>query len=288
MKTVLVSSNCQTGGISAALSQIFWQDRVIPCAFPHVTDDQLVELISNTDIWVTSGRFYLDEKCLVSNPNLEIYKFPDLYFAAFHPDLIYAKNNSTGEAVVPHYNSAICIWAYKNGLSVSEANLLFTTKAYNELGYFSMWEPSVNRLLVAFEDCNLDIKLFLPFITRQGCFMYSVNHPKVITSIRLAKTVAIKMGAHKSVLDQDINISDGLTDIVWPLYPEIADYYALTTGTYNWKFDGQMICGLNDYIKYSYSKYRNLGIKCHDIGFFDRDEALYDRVLGSLSGVKNG
>jgi hypothetical protein len=288
MRTIIVSSNCQTGGISAALSEIFSKDRVIPVPYPNLPDDQLIEQLTYADIWVSSGRFDLVEKILASNPNLVIYKIPELYFAAFFPDLIYTQKISTGEFVIPHYNSAICVWAYKNGLSVSETALVFTKKAFNELGYFSMWTLSVNRLLLAFEDCNLDIKLFLPFITRQGSFMYSVNHSKAIALTRLAKTVAIKMGAHKSVLEKDIHISDGLTDIVWPVYPEIADYYALTSGSYDWKFDGQMICGLSNYIDYSFSNYKKKNIERHDISFSERDESLYDRVLGSMSGVKNG
>ncbi len=287
MRTIIVSSNCQTGGIAAALQDIFWKDTVRAVPYPNLSDDQILEHLSNADIWISSSRFDIAEKCLATNPKLAFYKIPVLGFPAFHPDLIYATKISTNEIIkTPHdYHSAICIWSYKNNLEVSDTTALFTSEVYYELGYFSMWASSVDGLSQLFKNCNLDVGLFLPFMIRQGVFMYSINHPKVNALIRLAKIIAMQVDANESFLEKDINISDGLTDVVWPVYPEIADFYALPCGSYDWKFS-KIISGLKNYIEYSFNAYQKQGIERHDIKFFGRDESVYDRVLGSIAGVK--
>lgn len=288
-RTIIVSSNCQTGGMAAALQEIFWKDKVLAVPCPNHTDDQILEHLSNADIWISSGRVDLVEKCLATNPKLVLYKIPALYFPAFHPDLIYTQKASTNEIIhTPcDYHSAICVWSYKNGLEVADTTALFSTEVYFKLGYFSMWKSSVDNLSRLFKNCNLDAGLFLPFIIRQGLFMHSINHPKINALIRLARIIAIKIDADGSILEKDINVSDGLTGVVWPVYPEIADFYALPGGSYDWKFSPQkIICGVSDYIEYNFNNYQNQGIKRDDIKFHGRDESVYDRVLGSIAGVK--
>lgn len=285
MRTIVVSSNCQTGGIAAALQEIFWKDKVSPIPYPSFTDDQLLNEFSKADILITSGRFDLVDRCLTSNQSF--YKFPEIYFAAFHPDLIYVKKISTNEFATPHYNSALCVWAYKNGLDITNTMALFTPTNFNKLGYFSQYKASVDRLSESFKNSGLPVNLFLPNVVRHGVFMHSVNHSKVSTLVRLAKVIAMQIDPKESFLHQDINISDGLTDTVWPVYPEIADFYALTGGSYNWKIQSKMIHGLNNYIEYSFDDFKRQGIERDDIKFADRDESIYDRVLGPVVGVNN-
>jgi hypothetical protein len=225
----------------------------------------------------------------VTHPKLVLYKIPRLHFTAFHPDLIYTVKISTNEIIKgpsDDYHSAICVWAFKNGLEAADTAALFTLAVFYELGYFSIWKSSVDNFSQSFRSCNLDASLFLPFIVRQGLFMYSINHPKVYVLIRMAKILAMKIGANESILEKDINIADGLTFNVWPVYPEIADFYALPGGSYDWKISIQKkICGLKEYIESCFNVYKEQGLERHDIKFHGRDESVYDRILGPIAGV---
>ena len=289
-RTIVVSSNCQTGGVAAALQEIFWKDKVL--AVPHVNhaDEQILEYLSNADIWVSSGKFELIQKSLTMNPKLVLHKIPSISFRAFHPDLVYANRISTSKLIFTSsdYQSAICVWAYKNGLEIADTVALFTSKVFYELGYFSMWKTSIDNLSQTFKSFNLDLGLFLPFIIRQGLFMYTSNHPKVYALIRLAKIIALRIGANESILEKDINISDGLASLtVWPIYPEIAEFYALGGGSYDWRISPKKkISGLKEYIEESFNSYQKQGIERHDIKYHSGGESVYDNVLGSIVRVK--
>jgi hypothetical protein len=282
MRKIIVSSNCQTSGIALALQNIFWEDEVLAIPYPHQTDEYLFETCSSCNILVTSGRFDLFQKL---PGTVKVIKLPELYFSAFHPDLIYVQKKSTGEYFAPHYNSAICVWAYMNGLSVENTMHLFALDVYNELGYFLNFQTDVQELTRRFVECDLDIRLFLPFLLRKNSsFMYSVNHAKADTLVRLAKIIALKINPDHSFMNKSIDISDGLTSTFWPVYPEIAEFYALPEGSFDWQFDFHRIYGLKNYITHTFEHYRIQNISPNDIGF-PRDIVLYNHVLGSKSGV---
>jgi hypothetical protein len=287
-RRVVVSSNCQTGGIAAALQVIFPNDVITPLALPptFTTESELkfVEELKNTDVWVSIGGYDLPGKYGIAD-RLQLVKIPVIHFSAFHPDVVYARKISTNELTMPHYNSAIAVWAYKNGLQVSDAEKLFNKKTYNDLGYLDHWGPSIEELKQRFERSDLEFAEFILPMRREGLFMYSLNHPKVMALVRLAKLIARKMGAGVDVLDRYIDINDGLNDVIWPLYPEIGESLSLHSD-YLWKMGpGWWIRGVRSYLEYAYKNYERLKIAPDDIAAVQINEQVYNQVLGAQAGI---
>ncbi len=289
-RRILVSSNCQTGGLSAALQVLLPEDRVIPLPLPNFSNEndelKFIEKLNGTDVWITIGQYHLLEKHKV-NDRIQIVKIPRIRIAAFHPDLIYLRRTSTNELVDPHYNSAIAAWAYKNNFDVSDTLKLFNGRIYAELGYLNSWATGTAALKQIFDETDIDFTEFILGARREGLFMYSLNHPKVQVLVRLAKLIALRIGADKSVMDKAVDINDGLNDVIWPLYPEIGDGFAIPS-TYEWKF-GQVkwIKGLKTYLEFAFNNYSEQKIPRDDISLVGVDERLYERVLGGQLGVNH-
>lgn len=186
LKTIVVSCGCQSFGIAAALSVIFPQSAVMACPLPSVFEDAhqervFAQQLSDKDIWISSSHTWLPEKYGSEFPatSLQILRLPLLGFSAFHPDICYAVKQSTGELTDHHYNSAICLWAYRNRILPEDARRLYNAKVYRDLGYFDLWNANVVALREAFTHCQLQqyFETFFLHVQRTGNFMHSGNHP---------------------------------------------------------------------------------------------------------------
>jgi len=289
-RRILVSSNCQTGGVAAALQVIFSEDQIIPFPLPATLDIKseikLIEFLKQVDVWVSIGNYDVIKKINLVK-RIQLVRIPRIRFSAFHPDQVYARRISTNELLVPHYNSAIAIWAYKNNIEMKDAKALFNLKTFEELGYLDQWGRSVNQLRQLFNETDLNFLQFFLGIQREGLFMYSINHPKVIALIKLAKLAALKMGAAEDVLEKCIDINDGLNQIIWPLYPGIGESLSLPS-SYEWKVgNDQWIMGLESFLGNAFQTYANQKIYPDDIVSVQTNEQLFNRVLGNQIKVKS-
>lgn len=305
MKRILVTSHCQTGGVAAALKDLFPKYTIEASPLPALTDEieeGFVNKVKSFDCWVSSGLFHLPKKYNIwqTNPNFQLVKVPHVTFPAFHPDLCYVKRISTGEWINPHYNSAIALWCFMHRIVIKDAATAFCSSVYNDLGYFDLWKPSELRLRQAFieHDLEQEFNKFFLTIKRNGCFMHSINHPKICVLIELAKIVAMKIGPLRTISDHDIMVADSLTDIIWPVYPEIADYYAINSNGYVFKWFGGanavIQSDITEYLEFVYEGYASQKSDPADMGrvlglggSISVDNATYDRVLNHKFGVKN-
>jgi hypothetical protein len=115
--------------------------------------------------------------------------------------------------------------------------------------------------------------------------MHSINHPKAESVVWLGKMLAIRMGCDHSVYEREIVIVDGLADIVWPVYPEIAAELGIESTGYFWRLGGdERIGGLAAYVEYAYSNYAKQGVRPDDLAI-NSDPARLDRVLGPQTGL---
>ncbi len=286
-RRIVVSSNCQTGGIAAALQAFFPDDQVVPVPMPAIDEhgSHLAEQLRDADAWVSIGRFSLVERYQLTS--IHLVRIPKLIFTAFHPDLVYARRPSTGTLVTPHYNSAIVVWAYRNNVAARDAAALFNETTFHELGYLDRWNDSTRALEVLFRESDLDFRSFYLAMRRQGVFMHTPNHPKAIALASVATLVAQKLGADADVLNQTIDINDALNHVIWPIYPGIGESLALPS-SYAWKLEGgKVIRGPLAYVESSYHTYRTLGIAPDDLEAVavktapPIDDILFNRVLGS-------
>jgi hypothetical protein len=290
-RRILVSSNCQTGGVAAALAAILPGDQIIPFPLPVAGDAEGSEKLSETlriaDVWVSSGRYEFAEAAELAHlrPKGRMLKIPEIWFAAFHPDIVYARKVSTGELTRPNYNSAIALWAYQHAIDTADAAKLFSERSYRELGYFERWNSSVAQLEQRFKPTDVDFSQFFLAVKRGGLFMHSLNHPMPPVLCRLAWQIAMQLGAGASLLERPVSINDGLLATIWPVYPSIGERLAVI-GSYEWKVDGVFYSGVRAYLDFAYASYATQKIRPDDCIALNIDSALYHRVLGAQLGAK--
>jgi hypothetical protein len=291
-RLIVVSSNCQTAGVTAALQECLPADTVVPMPIPLFNDPEsekrFAAEISDADVWVVAAgwkHILSNNPAIKQKPGFRHIEVPCIGFPAFHPDLCEARKTSDKKRVAPHYNSAIGVWAYNNGLDIAGARKLFNRRSYAGLGYFNLWEPSIAALRNLFSACDLDFSRFMLAVKRSGAFMHSVNRPQVNVLVELARLISVKIGASNSVFDKSIHVSDSLTGEFWPVYPEVADELSLPSGSYDWKINNRWIEGLDGYLEFAFGEYEKQKIPRGGLELESRDQALFDRVLGPQAGV---
>lgn len=277
-RNIVVTSNCQTGGLAAALQAIFPRDTITPMPInlfdPGGEFEANMNVVRGSDVWVTSAPAQLLE---FGAEGPQVVRTPTINFEAFHPDLGYVLPSAQEAPIEPHYNSIIAVWAFVNGITAKDAAALFNYNAFRDLGYLSLWQNQAEQLQNDFVAAGVDFSQFFLFAKRQGAFMYSVNHPIAEVLVFLAKQLSLKMGASDSIFDREIRIVDGLSNIIWPVYPEIAQYYSLA-GSYCWKMsDRQYLTSLPEYLDSAYANMEQYGLK--------KDLIVLRRPIGELDQV---
>jgi hypothetical protein len=285
---IVVSSNCQTGGLAGALLQLFPAAHVVAIPQPGSTDAagkaKLSKALQDSDVWITNDAMRLQDDPVGIPLDLQVVQIVDVVFDAFHPDLCYARKKSTGELTTIPYNSAIVAWCYAHGVEPADVEPLFSRTTYQLLGYFNRWSLSVADLRSRFDIAGLTSDEFTRFfrsIKRTGSFMHTNNHPKVHVVVELARLAAARLGVAGASLEREIVVNDGLSGSRWPVYPEIADEFALATGSTCWHFNDQpILTSIRGYVDFAYSSYRSAGIDPADLDLW-LDTTRLDQVLPS-------
>lgn len=164
---------------------------------------------------------------------------PTLIFNAFHPDQVYVSNRGkTGDIIagpMGPYHSALAFFAYRAGLPVEGALQLFNREIFEAVGYFNVWNDAVQAFLEEGKRFSLDFREDLMRWTRRGCFMYSSLHPKPFVFLDYARQLMGKAGiATQPVNFDDYAVDDLVRGAVYPVYPEIAEFYGIQ-GSYVFK-----------------------------------------------------
>ena len=292
---VVVSSNCQTGGIVGCLREFFPQDHFVgmPLPWPLGGEQQLgqfAQQLEGYDFWVSIAPDHICTQVLerISGHCPEVIRIPAIGFSAFHPDLCYAQDAASGAMTQHHYNSAIGVWCYQQALSPDEAAMLFNGEVYARLGYLDQWASgrSFMQQVFASADLEADFEPFFRSIQRSGCFMHSINHPTIFVLGQLSRIIATRLGAHPERVQRPLSVRDALSDTVWPLYPEVADALSLPGGSLIWKLGpNHWQEGVRNYLAFCFEDYRKQGISPANIRILHRDQALLDRVLGEARGA---
>ena len=262
---IIITSNCQTNGIADSL-QYLVNDKSINIVpewkLGHSVESfaqKNRELLVNSTIWITS--FPEDQIKAILPENLssgikKIIRIPEIHFDAFHPDLTYIMGREgILESPLVHYHSKIILLSFLENLSVKKVMKLFNGTLYNELGYFDYWNQSIQRLRQDFLNSDLDYYEFIKLLNLDEIFMHSINHPnkEVLNTIawlianELEDTPKIRVGGLKHILKDEI-FEYGP---VWPVYPEIANYYG-NEGSYLFRAQGGKIFNLKEFIEAEY------------------------------------
>jgi hypothetical protein len=284
---IVISSNCQIGGLLAALKCIFPNRNIGVQPLPKSGDMDAAELfrraLEGARVWITTDRLELCREMPI-----EIIRIPDLNFNAFHPDMRVAINLPTNMLTTRPNNSQIAVWAYNNQISKPDAAKLFNRDVFMSLGYLDCWPQSVTALRTRFANVGMggeEFERFFLRVKRMGQFMYTFNHPRVDALVELARIVARRLGADSELVEREIVVPDALTHALWPLYPEIGEALGLR-GNYHWRiatthtyFD---LYGVEAYLDSAYQSFAEQGIQPTEIECRsptpNLDEALREQV----------
>lgn len=167
-----------------------------------------------------------------------IRQLPPLNYSGFHPDCVYVSRGDGGYLRGPmgEYQSSLAFWAWRHGLSPGQAVELFRDEVFEALGFFD-YHASARQVLVANgKQCDLAFAPLLDRWRQTGCFMHTVNHPKVHALADVVDLVLRREGI--SPLEGTSTwVEDRLARWpVWPVYPELGERLELP-GSYLFKLD---------------------------------------------------
>ncbi len=284
-KSVLVSSNCQTDTITEALQVLLPEYDVSSSHIPGNTTnkDYLdVSLQTGVDCLVTSNPICFEREFQDKWHKTNIIKIPTIDFAAFHPDIVYAVDdkNQTVRCLDSDYHSALVLWGWKNDLDADQIVNLFRSEIFYQIGYFGAWESGVKNLQDRFIACAFDFTAFWRRIKRGEPFMHSINHPKVFVLAELAQQAAQKISGHLSEDHSPIEelLTDQLSAIRWPIYPEIGKLYGVR-GMYKWKIRKSKYLSLAEYVTSALESYSSTRLEKNQLNFHSLG---YDQLNASL------
>ncbi|WP_210163778.1 GSCFA domain-containing protein [Methylosinus sp. LW3] len=160
--------------------------------------------------------------------------FPFISFSAYHPDMTFVRGGLpsgkyeaiNAESGMTTYQSAIAVFGYVHGLSVDDIISFYNPWVYSRLGYLDAWESSRADLFGEARLSEMPLDAMFERWTRNGCFMYSFNHPHLsaLEDIAMALLDKVKIPAVRRNVSQ--YLEDPLRVMpIWPVYPEIASRY---------------------------------------------------------------
>lgn len=172
-----------------------------------------------------------DELCRLDE---RIIRFPTIVFSAFHPDAVYA--GGTGKpgardlarSPLGYYHSAIALCAYRLGFDVGRTVPLYRREIFAALGYLDSWNAASADLAATSRAIGFGLDEELARWTRRGVFMHVLNHPKIFVHADIARRLLARSGLLPEPIAVEDYLADDLArDVVWPIYPGIAEAYGL-------------------------------------------------------------
>ena len=195
--------NCQGQGIAAALRAMLPACSVqwfhVPGArdTKRARDDMQAALLACDHIvTVPLGR---DEGVLSTEALRRaapaVHALPPLGFRGFHPDMIYlhqAQRHVSGPT--GDYQSRIAMAGYLGGLTAEQTAALYNALVFGRLGYFRACAEDFELVAERFGRCGVPAARLMARLRAGGCFMYSVNHPKIWALVEMARAACEMMG----------------------------------------------------------------------------------------------
>ena len=194
---------------------------------------------------------------------LKVIPIPEIFFDAFHPDMTYVQlnNGELLESALGHYHSKISLWCYLNNVNLADTLKLFNGEIYARLGYLGKHHNSLLGLKNAISNCGLDVSPFQDVISHADSFMHTFNHPKLSILAAIAESVCFKLQVVPAVGHTEIPLvlRDALYEAgpIFPIYPEIADFYGLE-GTYLSRRQDGRILSLAEFNEESFQIYADV------------------------------
>lgn len=168
----------------------------------------------------------------------QIVEFPSIVHNGFHPDLIRPKiKGGLIQGPMGSNHSAIALFSYLRGLDVAQAEGLYCEDVYRLLGYFDARRQADGHLRNQFSRFGLAETPEFVALLNGSCFMHNTLHPKLHVIAILARSLLAKVGIEPNIRFPENLMSDEFSNnVVWPIYPEIAEHFGITGGEYIFQF----------------------------------------------------
>lgn len=258
----LLIFNCQASGLGNCLnllSNSIHLEHYDPTGFVDNADAILARLDSYARILIHPGIERQLQLDLGGRTN--VWRLPSLGFSGYHPDLCYlALTGDLTKGPVGPYHSMIAYGAFCCGLDENETIALFCEETFEHLGYFDSWEKERAKCLGAFEQLGFDMGRYFIEWSRNGPWMYSINHPKIHCLRDLGKAVLNR--ANLDINGSDILPLDNLANgPVFPIYPEIGSRLGVRGSYFFKRGNDYRLKPLNQFVSESFNSFRN----CSDV-----------------------
>jgi hypothetical protein len=245
--SIAVIGNCQGRGVARSIELLCPGSRVTSLPTARLRRDfrdaeTLARALSGHDLVVAQvlpdgllpGGFPALRTGL---PRLSVY--PTFVFSAFHPDMIYVGHGGSREGFTPSplglYHSALAVFGFLRGLDEARTLRLFREDIFARLGYLDGWDASARALLAAASADGCPVEREFLRWSRRGCFMHGINHPKLFVLGDIARRLLAEAGLPARDVEPEAYLPDDLVrDVVWPVYPPLAERYGLP-GSYLFK-----------------------------------------------------
>lgn len=199
----------------------------------------------------------------------KVRQLPPLNYAGFHPDCVYVANAAGGylQGSMGEYQSSLALWGWRAGLHVDQTVELFSDEVFDHLGFHN-YHLAAERVLVEHgRRAGLAMAPLLDRWRARGCFMHTVNHPK-IGALADMVAVALRREGIDPITEAAAWVEDGLARWpVWPIYPAVARASGVEGGSFVYKLDrghcpdAQPVLTMNlpDFVSASYATFNRAG-----------------------------
>jgi hypothetical protein len=185
---------------------------------------------------------------------------PSPLFFGYHPD--FCDLEAGGRELNPRYgsgyNSVLAYAAFQHGMNEADALALYREDVYDALGYFDAWCAARHFFVQRYEQFGFDIASRFIAWTRNGAFMHTPNHPKILVLRDLAALILERMGM--DIIQAEAIPHDNLAKgAVLPVYPEIGIRLGVRGNHLFKRGDAYRFASLRDFIGESFKMYRACG-----------------------------
>jgi hypothetical protein len=278
---VAVFGNCQAAGIGSLLQALTGD-----CAVrTYETTPGFLEKLRKGEfdiaaavgpmdlVWVQMvGEVTQAIKARAPRHSKKVRQLPPLNYSGFHPDCVYIGRGAGGYLQGPmgEYQSSLAYWAWREGLDIEQAMSLYSDEVFDHLKFHDYHAAAQKALVAHGRTTGLHLAEMIDRWRAEGCFMHTVNHPKVHALGDLVAAALAREGI-EPIPGAARWVEDRLARWpVWPVYPSIARSSGLG-GDYVFKLDRGfcpddkpvLTMGLEAFLKASFANFRRVGeLRC--------------------------
>ncbi len=256
-------------------------------------DAEIGNIFLEADIIFTHLSGILKQQLEFNYPSAsqKIRVVPKILFAGFHPDMVYIKDRAGKKIVGPmgEYQSSIVFFAWRHGIPAHKVKDLFCEEVYSILRFDRYWQLAEEDFLEEGQRAGWQVEGFLEKWKQRGCWMYSMNHPKLFALADIARA-ALERELIKTLPHVEEFVADTLSySAIWPVYPELADKLGLK-GSYLFKrpnnsinpYSGVQMIDLETLVEESFALYARFASEDLSCDRIDLPEfAALDKLLRS-------